>query len=572
MPKQASGFTFSIRTKLFLISFFIVVASIATLTRFQMNTIEDQTAKQVKSKLKEELQIVYAFYDAVYPGDWIVDGDKLYKGKVLINENYEVLDHMNKLMEGDKVTVFLGDTRVTTNVMRDGKRAIGTKADSAIADKVLKQNKLYLGKANVVGHIYYSAYQPLKDHQGKTIGMIYAGNPNAQQTINDAKHDMVVHSLIIGAIIALIALLINALFTRRIISRLGRVSQLLHSVASGDLGGGQISGTSRDEIGTLVSSMNRMTVDLRRIVEHVKDASLTLSASSEELTANAEQTAKATQHIAETTETFMEMTDTQLKSANNAASAVTQMSHGIQQIAASSEEVLQVTESTAKATEEGVHAVKDVLEQMRDIRATVADTAQAVRTLESRSQEIASINSLISNIASRTNILALNAAIEAARAGEMGRGFAVVASEIRKLAEQSTASANQISQLIETIHQETETAVESMVQGTEKVADGVVRSEQVYGAFQEIDASVAVVTQKVRQVTQSIEQMAAGSEQIVSAIEGIRSSSQSGSSASQELSAVSEQQLASMEEVASSAQALSQLAEELQTLLNKFKL
>ncbi|WP_374702553.1 methyl-accepting chemotaxis protein [Bacillus sp. M6-12] len=263
--------------------------------------------------------------------------------------------------------------------------------------------------------------------------------------------------------------------------------------------------------------------------------------------------------------------DVQLNSINKAAAGINQMSAGIQQIAARSEEVSELTQSTLDVSKNGANSVADVIVHMNEIQQTVQDTSAIIENLGERSKEIASIVSIITDISNQTNLLALNAAIESARAGEHGKGFAVVADEVRKLAEQSSASAKQISELIGSIQDETIQAVHSMNTGTEKVADGVVRTQKFGELFQEIEQSVSNVSGKVQEVAVSIHQVSAGSQKIVEAIDVVKQHAEEGASASQENSATSEEQLATIEEVSSAAQSLSVLAEEMQTLLVKFK-
>ena len=111
--------------------------------------------------------------------------------------------------------------------------------------------------------------------------------------------------------------------------------------------------------------------------------------------------------------------------------------------------------------------------------------------------EINDIMSVISGIAAQANLLALNAAIEAARAGEHGKGFAVVAAEVRKLAEQSNQSAEQVARLIQHIQQETSQAVAFIQSGTADVENGILLANEAENVFNRIaDASAYTFTNK----------------------------------------------------------------------------
>jgi methyl-accepting chemotaxis protein len=111
--------------------------------------------------------------------------------------------------------------------------------------------------------------------------------------------------------------------------------------------------------------------------------------------------------------------------------------------------------------------------EMTRIAQNVNETAQQMATLSEQSQQISSIANVIKEVADQTNLLALNAAIEAARAGEQGRGFAVVADEVRKLAERTTTSAQEISSMIASIQSHTDQATATMQQGNQRVTEGV---------------------------------------------------------------------------------------------------
>ena len=178
----------------------------------------------------------------------------------------------------------------------------------------------------------------------------------------------------------------------------------------------------------------------------------------------------------------------------------------------------------------------------------------------------------ISQISEQTNLLALNAAIEAARAGEAGRGFSVVAEEVRKLAEQSSAAADNISLLIGDVQKDTEAAVASMEGGTGEVTNGLASIRAVAEQFEEINRRVASVNHEISEIKQSAQTIDNGMQNIVMSIDTIDTVSREGSQNTQVISSAAEEQSTASAEIASASNALSNLAVELKNATSAFKI
>lgn len=151
---------------------------------------------EIGSKLGE------SYIEEKYPGQWQVRDNKLYKGDVLINDNYEAVDTIKK-NTGYLATIFLNGTRISTNVLsEDGNRAVGTKATDTVIETVIEKGEVYKGDAIVAGKKVVTYYKPIKDSAGKVIGMWFMGIEKAQV------QEQILHIVgIIGAAILIVLLI-----------------------------------------------------------------------------------------------------------------------------------------------------------------------------------------------------------------------------------------------------------------------------------------------------------------------------------------------------------------------------
>src|SRR5690606_24853179 len=112
--------------------------------------LEQEVTKGIKEfaieKAKADLTLSYKYIDIKYPGEWEIKDNQLYKGKTLMNGNDQVVDEIGE-DTGDTVTIFQGDTRISTNVLKDGKRAIGTQVSEQVSNTVLKKGENFYGEA-----------------------------------------------------------------------------------------------------------------------------------------------------------------------------------------------------------------------------------------------------------------------------------------------------------------------------------------------------------------------------------------------------------------------------------------
>ncbi len=440
--------------------------------------------------------------------------------------------------------------------------------DSQIS--LAKQGNLEEARTRVGdGKLLFDSYRESHDKIKKDIDKLTNDAWNDVINVQDKSNILIV---VISIIAILATIVISYLLIRSISTPVKKVTDTLHRISDGDLTVDTLKIKSKDEIGVLVTSLNKMVTNMRDILSKVSDVSTQVAASSEELTASAEQCTKANEQIAEATQKSASGAEEQLGSIQHSTDTIKEMSINIQQISENSKEMYTLSDKAFSASEHGIITVNDVVAQMNDITSTVSDSETVIRKLGEHSKEIGNIVEIITGITEQTNLLALNAAIEAARAGEQGKGFAVVAEEIRKLAEQSKVSATQIAQFVKEIQSETENAVISINKGNEKVKDGFAKTQHVAETFQAIKDDVTNVNSKVKDVMTSIDLVSSQSEAIVSISEIIKKAAEEGAILSQDNSAANEEQVATMEEITSSAQSLAELADELQSSIAIFKI
>ncbi|EGW52338.1 hypothetical protein HMPREF1022_00736 [Desulfovibrio sp. 6_1_46AFAA] len=262
-----------------------------------------------------------------------------------------------------------------------------------------------------------------------------------------------------------------------------------------------------------------------------------VSSASTELSAQIEQSdrgaAESAQRLSEAATAMNEMNATVQEVAKNAGSA-----------SAASAETKQKAEAGSQVVEKAVHSIEQVHQMSLELK---EDMAQ----LNEHAQDITRIMGVISDIADQTNLLALNAAIEAARAGEAGRGFAVVADEVRKLAEKTMASTNDVGNAIKAIQESTAKSMTGVDNAVERIGEATELASQSGAALEEIVATVEATADQVNAIATASEEQSAASEEI-----------------NQSIVQVNDMSRQTAEAMAEAAKAVSDLAAQAQGLTN----
>lgn len=377
--------------------------------------------------------------------------------------------------------------------------------------------------------------------------------------------------IVLIVIAILLSIAVAVVIGRSIARPVGKMTTALTEISNGNLVIEPVVIRNKDEIGEMATAFNRMSADLRGVIENTHGSAIELAAQAEELSASSEESLAASEMVAETTENNLVGSESQVTLVNEASLAMGEVIVSVAQITAENEAMLLSTEDVTHLVEEGASLMEDVNGQMTVISSAIGQSAEIMNGMASHSEEIRKVTSLITHIAEQTNLLALNAAIEAARAGEHGAGFAVVAEEVRNLAEQSKQSAGEIGNMIDMMIGSVAEAVSSTEVGSRRVEEGLVVTERTRDVFNRIESAAGDVGEKVSTVSVSIEQISAMMDQVANASIKVQELAVESSAAAETTSAATQQQLAANEEISSSAQMLAELAEKLQSDMAKFK-
>lgn len=335
---------------------------------------------------------------------------------------------------------------------------------------------------------------------------------SASVHIDDLKvhADAVRNRLILGAVVLCVLLCATLFFSSRywVTQPLMEVVKAMRSIASGDLTVA-VAQHSEDEVGQLLKATNKMAGDMRAALSDIQSASFRLAENAAHLSSSAMQVAT--------------QSGLQSDAASTMAASIEEINANIVNVADNASRANDVSVESGHVSSQGTEVIGQAVASMTRIAESVRTASSAVTTLGQESKAISAIVSVIREIAEQTNLLALNAAIEAARAGEQGRGFAVVADEVRKLAERTSASTQEIGTLISGIQAGTEGAVTSMNSGVHQVEEGMVFAENAGTSIANIRDSADQVNAAVMSISYALNEQKIAIAEIAKNVEKIAS-------------------------------------------------
>jgi len=475
---------------------------------------------------------------------------------------------------GVEVTVFFGDTRRATSIRNDqGERILGTQAGAAVIEAVLNKGQEYSSNDVVVnGEEYFGYYIPLYNEDSSSpVGMVFTGEPRAD--VMTAIKSLSRGVIGVAVLSAVLVILIVGYLALRMSKRFHAEVEILDVLASGDLTVNldEKVESAKDESGDIARSVHTLKDKLLTIMTDVYKGGNDVQSLSANLGDSCEQSASNIETVDHAVSDIAQGATSQAEDTTTATEQVITMGKLVEE---TNDNVTRLNEDSDAMEQSGAKAGDTLvkLEKINDkAKASIDVIYEQTNTTNESAQKISEAVAIITSIAEETNLLSLNASIEAARAGEQGKGFAVVAAQISKLAEQSSESAQRITEIVSMLIGDSEKAVKTM----EEVKDIMQQQSDMVAetgvCFDDVMTGIKSSREATRLISVTMADLNNTREKVVDIVSNLSAIAEENAASSEETAASVTMVSASIQEISAEAIRLKSISEDLKESISAFK-
>lgn len=414
--------------------------------------------------------------------------------------------------------------------------------------------------------------ESVEDKCNELISVEIKRTQNIQAAMQAESNQMISGILFAVGIVVILVLFAVLLVTSTITRSIERLGKHVVKIAEGDLTGENPIAKGKDEVSELTQNFTKMKESITEIVQKVSEVTIKIEEASERTSHRAEENENGITASAKNIFQVSERMNEQNQIAEESLSSIVEMqqiSEGIAEHAAS------ISDNAKKSYENAVNSndtIEIYMNQLQHVNQTMNQVSGVSVNLVEKTKEMNIILNSITEIASQTNLLSLNASIEAARAGESGRGFSVVADEIRKLADDTRCSAEEISNIILEVQAQAGEVCTKMEESLTELDKSNSLAGETKESLHTIQNDTGLVSHNIDSILGDIRNMSAIVENFVSDMEQITRSSNETMESTNQITVAMSSQSANLKDVAESAEALSQLSIELKNAVSRFKI